>query len=151
MNMLIHQTWSVMAVSMLNTLATFSLFAADLAPLSAIELHERCRAYVDEPDSAKGRSCAAFVRGFIEGSPEIHYCANAWEKEQKESFSDRALRTRLGVRPHATPLYCLDSSVSLQNFIASIVSYIDEHPSPEGLTASDVLYGTLRRSYRCER
>lgn len=149
--MLIHQAWSVVTVSMLSTLAPSSLFAADLAPLPAVELHERCLAYADEPDSAKGRSCASFVRGFLEGSPEIHFSASSPEEERKESFSDRALRTRLGVRTNATPTYCLDSSVSLSNFIASLVSFIDEHPSPESLNASDVLYGTLRRSYRCER
>ena len=60
------------AVNCFMLLLVSSLFAkadaAELAPLSAAELHERCLGYARSAESKDGLICGTYVRGFIEGS-----------------------------------------------------------------------------------
>ena len=139
-------TGSIAAFVMLAS-APLGSAAADLAPLTAAELHEKCTAYIEAPQSTVGLSCASYIRGFIEGSTEVQFRL----REVGESFSDRALRTRLGLPRDARPLYCLDGSLSMREFISNLIMYLGQLSPHESLNASAVLYGTLRRYYRCNR
>lgn len=134
---------------LLDSYFTTPLRAADLGPLSGIELHRRCLAYTDAPQSADSRSCAAYIHGFIDGSPQVQFYTDETAVHRRESFSDRALRTRLGLRPDPQPLYCVNDSVSLSKFIAQMLTHLDDHPPHEDMSASVVLYATLQRFHRC--
>lgn len=122
--------------------------ATDLAPLRAAELLERCRTYLDSPRSAGGRACAAYVRGYVAGSDQVIVREDPGGN-RGESFTKRALRTRLG-RPLARePQYCIDSGTSLRGFIEQLVAYAESQPADEDAGASALLIGTLERFHRC--
>lgn len=122
-----------------------------LAPLSGSKLHEQCLMYVSSAHSTSGQSCASYVQGFLEGSPLILLGTSEKTDTRHESFSERALRTRLGISSRVRPLYCVDQTVSLSQFIAKLLTYIDEHSSERDASASAMLYGALQRFYRCNK
>lgn len=121
--------------------------ADELQPLSSVALHERCLAYRDAPASEAGRSCAAYVRGFIEGSPEI-VIEEVRRTEQGESFTDRAWRTRLG-RVKDEPRYCVSADTSLADIIEQLLQHAQTKPPSEEENASALLLGTMSRFHRC--
>jgi Rap1a immunity proteins len=140
---------SMIALVFLCAQPVAPLSATDLLPLSSAELHKRCLVFSESPQSEEGRACAAYVRGFIEGSDRIVLReSDPIVQQQSESFSERALRTRLG-RISPKPEYCLQSALSLQEFIAQMLAYAEDHPPASDASASVLLYGTLRRFYRC--
>ena len=146
-----HPVWSGTALLLIGASSPPFASAGELAPLSAVELHQRCLRYVEDPQRTDGRSCAAYVRGFVEGSPLVQVrspdSAQAW----RESFSDRAFRTRLGARPLEKPRYCVNSTVTLPQFVGQMLRELEEQPLALDASASDVLLRTLERSYRCEQ
>src|SRR5690554_5766013 len=116
-----------------------AVMADELQPLSSIDLHERCLAYRDAPDSEAGKACTAYVRGFIEGSPEI-VIAEVHRTEQDESFTDRAWRTRLG-HVRGEPRYCIGADTSLADIIEQLLRHAETKPPSEELSASGLLLG----------
>ncbi|MGH8178359.1 MAG: Rap1a/Tai family immunity protein [Steroidobacter sp.] len=140
-----HYLSPPIALFALATAAT----ASELAPLSGPQLQEHCGAYADEPESASGLLCAVYVGGFIEGAAAIAPRALLSEEERTESFTDRALRTRLGVPRPREPLYCMSSAVSLQQIIAQVVTYAEQNPPGQDMSASEVVAATLQKFYSC--
>jgi hypothetical protein len=129
------------------TLAT-QLHAAELEPLTSVELHALCRAYVHSPESEDARACAAYVRGFIEGSELVIVRGEDVQPLRQESFSERAWRTRLGIsRPE--PRYCLSPAVTLQELIAQLLAQAEQKPPAGDVSAGALLYATLSRFHRC--
>jgi hypothetical protein len=122
-----------------------SLSAQEIAPLSSAELHDLCLGYAEYTGSPDSRSCAAYIR-FIDGSPQVHVRTEA-ANPRRESFRERAYRTRVGTQRPPEPVYCLDRSVSVQQFVAQLLTYLGDRSVDEA--ASTALYGTLRRFYRC--
>ncbi len=139
------------ALLLLASILVMRHAAADLAPLTSIELHELCRAYVHARQSADAHRCAAYVRGFVEGSGRILLRPDDAKVTRRESFSERAWRTRLGIRALSRPEYCLDDKVSLQELIAQVLSQAERTPAKEDVSASALLYGTLSRFHKCRR
>jgi Rap1a immunity proteins len=121
--------------------------AAELAPLTSMELHELCVAYIRAPESEEAQACAAYVRGFIEGSEQV-VLRNHDEEARPESFSERAWRTRLGANP-PKHRYCLKERLSLRQFIAQMLKQAERKPPTEDSSADALLYGTLSRFHRC--
>ena len=127
------------------------LQAAELAPLSGVELYELCAAYVTAPESDEGQACAAYVRGFIEGSDRVVLRSAEPEETRNESFTERAWRTRLGVPRAPEPRYCVEETLSLKNFVTQLLTQAERKPPAEGVSAQELLYGTLSRFHRCSR
>lgn len=144
-----RRRYHMLTIAAMLLLTSQPSFPADLSPLSGSELHERCRAYASAPHSTEGRSCAAYIRGFIEGSTLVQLHTSETAVTQQESFSERAFRTRLGLRSSAQPLYCVDRTMSLSRFIMQMLAHLDERPRERDANAGDVLYSTLQRFYRC--
>jgi hypothetical protein len=124
------------------------LHAAELEQLTAVELHALCQAYVHSPESADGRACVAYVRGFIEGSDEVIVRREDVQRLPRESFSERAWRTRLGISKPA-PRYCLSADVSLQELVAQLLAQAERTPPAGDVSARALLYATLSRFHRC--
>jgi hypothetical protein len=120
--------------------------AAELAPLTSMELHELCLAYIRAPESEEAQACAAYVRGFIEGSEQVVLRNN--DEVRPESFSERAWRTRLGATPQK-PRYCLKARLPLREFITQMLKQAERKPPTEDSSADALLYGTLSRLHRC--
>jgi hypothetical protein len=123
--------------------------ASGAAPISAPELLEHCRAYGDEPQSSAGLLCAAYVGGFVEGAGVLNSQHATAGDSSAESFTDRALRTRLGLSAPCQPVYCLYKSVSLAQFIADVLVYAEQNPPRRNMSANDVVVATLRNFHPC--
>ena len=121
--------------------------AAELAPLTSMQLYELCLAYVRAPESEEAQACAAYIRGFIEGSEQV-VLRNHNKQTRPESFSERAWRTRLGANP-PKPRYCLKERLPLREFIAQMLKQAERKPPAEDSSADALLYGTLSRFHRC--
>lgn len=119
--------------------------SAEIAPLSADELYSSCLAYRDDPDSAGGRVCAAYLRGFLDGSRRAGEDAEA--SSRSESFRERALRTRAGSRQTRPARYCLDASVSLDQLVGELLTrrVADADSTP----ASTAVYRSLQHFHDC--
>lgn len=115
--------------------------------VSSARIAEQCRSYLKDPDSEDGRYCAAYVRGFIDGSAIVVVQTPAGASE---SFGQRAARTRLGRPLIARPEYCIDSSIGLTRLVEQIVAVADERPPREDVDAAVLLYATFARFHKCE-
>lgn len=126
------------------------LAAAELAPLTSVQLHELCLAYVEAPESENAKACAAYVRGFIEGSDRIVLLSDDPAQAHEETFSERAWRTRLGMRS-PKPRYCLKEALSMEEFITQLLMHAEHKPPEQDTSAHELLYGALSRFHRCSR
>ena len=122
-----------------------SVDAFDL--VSSAQIAERCRAYLENPDSEDGRYCAAYVRGFIDGSATVVLQTPAGATE---SFGQRAARTRLGRPLIGRPEYCIDGSLGMTRLIEQLVAVADERPPRDDVDAAVLLYATFARFHKCE-
>jgi hypothetical protein len=92
------------------TLAILALSPAAMAveKLSTDELASHCVHYLNDPDGTDGTFCVRYIQGFIDGAvatdERVTYNVAA-EYERTESFSERAMRTRLGPRLQRFPSY----------------------------------------------
>jgi hypothetical protein len=124
--------------------------AAELEPYSASELHGLCQAYLEAPDEAAGRACAAFLRGFIDGSPRVvvHEEPSASERA---SFTERAIRTRLGRPKDPAPSYCIAGGTTLREFVTQLLTHARTHVPQPDVGAGALIMGTLDQFHRCPK
>lgn len=126
--------------------------------LSTDELAEHCEIYLNEPDGEDGIFCVRYIQGFIDGAvaTDARVTFNvAAEYDRDESFSERAIRTRLGnrIEEFGSSYYaefCLGEPVPLKEVVDTVVADI---LNPDLIAnqplARDVVYATLRREYPC--
>jgi len=127
--------------------------------LSTAELVSHCNQY-HEADAEEDRIfCVRYVQGFIDGAiaTDERVMQNvARELEEKETYSQRAKRTRIGSRldrygASVYAEYCLGDPVPLRE----VVEHVVEDAQDDGLIeafplARDLVYKTLRTHYSCE-
>jgi hypothetical protein len=127
--------------------------------LSTEELISHCVVYEQDPDGEDGIFCVRYILGFIDGAvatdERVTYNV-ADEYDREESFTERAIRTRLGSRidrygPSYYAEFCLGEPVPLAEVAGVVISDLLALDSLEGRElARDVVYSTLRREYPCE-
>ncbi len=137
--------------------------AADIAhaveALSTEELISHCALYEEDPDGEDGIFCVRYIQGFIDGAvatdERVTYnVANEYDRD--ESFTERAIRTRLGSRidrygPSYYAEFCLGEPVPLAEVARVVVADLLALEDFEGRElARDVVYATLRTEYPCE-
>lgn len=145
--------------SMLLMAALFVSEATAVEALSTEELTSHCVFYEDDPDGEDGIFCVRYIQGFIDGAvatdERVTYNVAA-EYDKDESFTERAIRTRVGARinrygPSYYAEFCLGDPVPLADVVEVVVADLLELESFEGREqARDVVYSTLRREYPCE-
>ncbi len=151
---------------MRTTLCTAVIGAWLLAPsawgvetLTTAELASHCDKYYEDTATEDRTFCVRYIQGFIDGAVAtddrvMNSLAGEYEKE--ETFSERAMRTRLGSRYErygATSYagYCLGDPVPLQEVVEHIVedsgnpTLAAAHP-----LARELVYASLRTHYPCE-
>jgi hypothetical protein len=127
--------------------------------LSTEELISHCVVYEDDPDGEDGIFCVRYIQGFIDGAvatdERVTYnVANEYDRD--ETFTERAIRTRLGSRidrygPSYYAEFCLGEPVPLAAVVRVVVADLLELESLEGRElARDVVYATLRTEYPCD-
>ena len=137
-----HAAWAVVVL-----VATVPSPVNALELVSSTQVADRCRAYLQDADSEGGRFCAAYVRGFIDGSAIVVLKP---PPDAAESFAQRAARTRLGRPLIVRPEYCIDGSIGMTRLVEQIVAVADERPPREDADAAALLYATFARFHKCE-
>ena len=139
-------------------LTLLPLDAKAVETLSTQELTEHCEYFAEEPDSKDGVFCVRYIQGFIDGAvaTDERVTRNvAAEIEKDESFTERAMRTRVGNRlelygPSVYAEFCLGEPVPLGEVVEKVVAELHDgdlvaaHPS-----ARELVYHTLRTEYPC--
>lgn len=151
-----HAVWYITAL-LLGMLYMHDATAVE--PLSTEELILHCAVYEDDPDGEDGIFCVRYIQGFIDGAVATdervtNNVADEYDKE--ESFTERAIRTRIGSRldrfgPSVYAEFCLGDPVPLADVVELVVADLLKLESMDGReNARDVVYATLRREYPCE-
>lgn len=151
-----HTVWWVAALA-------FAIFTVNKAEaveaLSTEELVSHCVVYEDDPDGEDGIFCVRYIQGFIDGAVATDERVTnnvSAEYEKEESFTQRAIRTRVGSMlnrygPSYYAEFCLGDPVPLADVVEVVVADLLALDSFEGRErARDVVYSTLRREYPCE-
>jgi hypothetical protein len=127
--------------------------------LTTAELVSHCDKYHEDTASEDRTFCLRYIQGFIDGAvatDERVMSSVSAESGKEETFSERAMRTRLGSRYErygATSYagYCLGDPVPLQE----VVEHVVKDSGDPKLTAAhplarELVYATLRTHYPCE-
>lgn len=139
-------------------LALHSEDARAVEALSTEELVSHCVVYEEDPDGADGVFCVRYVQGFIDGAVATDERVTfnvADEYDKAESFTERAIRTRLGRRierfgPSYYADFCLGEPVPLKAVVEVVIADLLDPGKVAGQPlARDVVYSTLRREYPC--
>jgi hypothetical protein len=146
------------AVATLLVLATLQ-DAHAVEALSTEELIEHCAVYEDDPDGEDGIFCIRYIQGFIDGAvatdERVTYNI-ADELDSEESFTERAIRTRVGSRIERFGSsyyaeFCLGEPLPLAAVVKVVVADLLKLRNLEGRElARDVVYESLRRHYPCQ-
>lgn len=133
--------------------------AGAVEPLSSAELESHCAHYRIDPEGKDGIFCVRYIQGFIDGAvaTDARVTLNvAEEYEKEETFSERAIRIRLGKRledsgPSYYAEFCLGDPVPKAEVVAKVVTALKK----PGLIANsplarEVVYQTLRTHYPCD-
>jgi hypothetical protein len=137
-------------------------FASDAQAVEALsteELISHCAVYEEDPDGEDGIFCVRYIQGFIDGAvatdERVTYnVANEYDRD--ETFTERAIRTRLGSRidrygPSYYAEFCLGEPVPLAEVVRVVVADLLALESLEGRElARDVVYASLRTEYPCD-
>ncbi|MCG8434553.1 MAG: hypothetical protein MJA83_11025 [Gammaproteobacteria bacterium] len=125
-------------------------------PLTVRELVEYCEAYKNSPAKGKGRHCAVYIKGFLDGAvitdERVTYNV-ADEYEKDESLTERAVRTRLGnrIKQYGGSFYaefCVGQPVPIAAVVKNVIDDLDARRSVEG-RAREAVYASLRKHYPC--
>jgi hypothetical protein len=143
--------------------AAASLLIAERAhsvePLSTPELAEHCAFYFGDRDGKDAIFCIRYVQGFIDGAvaTDARVLENiASEFDEDETFSERAIRNRIGSRvnlrgPTVYADFCLGEAVSLEAVVEKVVEDLaNRKVLDEDLLARDAVFSTLQREYPCD-
>ena len=149
-------SWYAIGVIALSAVASD---ARAVEALSTEELISHCAVYGEDPDGEDGIFCVRYIQGFIDGAvatdERVTYNV-ADEYDREETFTERAIRTRLGSRidrygPSYYAEFCLGEPVPLAEVVGAVIADLLKLENLEGRElARDVVYETLRREYPCD-
>lgn len=138
---------------------TVFIWAPALAvdPLTAKQLQAFCIATEEPPDNASS-ACAVYVVGFLDGAiaTDERVAENvAQEADQKESFSERAYRTRVSNRlrrsgPTVYAEFCVGNPVPAREVIDHVIDELKRRKTLDGILASNIVYAALSEHYPCD-
>ena len=126
--------------------------------LSTKDLMSHCDKYHDQNAEKDHIFCVRYIQGFVDGAvaTDEQVAQNIVEEyEREETYSQRAMRTRIGSRldrygSSVYADYCLGDPVQLKEVVERVVQSLENedlvtaHP-----LARDLVYQTLRTNYPC--
>ncbi|PLW67666.1 hypothetical protein C0039_15810 [Pseudohalioglobus lutimaris] len=145
-------SWACLVMLQVFTVST----AKAIEVLSARELASHCARLKSNPDGVDGQYCIRYIQGFIDGAvaTDARVMLNAEDAIAGETFSERAMRTRLPSRAdinRAAGLagFCLGDPLHLRDVVDAVVADLtDEKMQDE--PAMDVVYSSLQQQFPCE-
>ena len=147
-------------------LVTSTLLLASQQPavavenLTASELASHCEHLKDGPTGTDAIFCIRYIQGFIDGAiaTDERVTMNvADEYDREESFSERAIRIRVGHRlaNYGSSYYaefCLGEPVALAEVVDKVAASLQRNPqASDSKLARDIVYVTLRKHYPCQQ
>lgn len=132
--------------------------AQAVEPLSATTLNYYCEGYTDKPESTLSQKCVAYVGGFLDGAvaTDARVAENVVEEiEKEETFSERAIRTRVYGRlgkygPSVYAGFCVGQPVPIKDVVLHVIEELDSRESLADVEARQIVYSTLKTHYACE-
>ncbi|MFT4823149.1 MAG: hypothetical protein ACJAUG_002415 [Halioglobus sp.] len=143
------------------SLMVFAPTAKAIEVLSAQELASHCALLDSEPDGVDGQYCIRYIQGFIDGAiaTDVRVMLNAESaltETKSETFTERAMRTRLPTRAdrfRAASLagFCLGDPLELRSVVDVVVADLAALPESKAQTepAMEVVYESLQQHYPC--
>jgi len=133
--------------------------AAAMEWLSSDDLEQSCDSFLAESGSDAGALCLAYMQGFIAGSGTIEARAVGGRDAAPgdESFTERAIRTRLGtlrlqqIRNIGDSGHCLGDDVAAVTVVEKIADYFNKHPQTLKLTNAEAVREALVYHYPCPK
>ena len=141
-------------------LLLFAEHAGSVEALSTPELAEHCAFYYEDREGKDAIFCVRHVQGFIDGAvaTDARVLENiAAEFDDDETFSERAIRSRIGSRisrrgPTVYADFCLGEADSLEEVVENVVGDLaNRKVLDEDLLARNAVFSTLRRAYPCDQ
>lgn len=131
--------------------------ASAVEPLTAMQLQQVCEDYRVDADDPWSLLCLYYVKGFLDGAvaTDERVAENvAAEYEKDETFTERAIRTRIGNRlarfgPSVYAEFCVGQPDPIADVLLRVIEELDRYDDLEGIQAQTVVYDTLRRHYPC--
>lgn len=131
--------------------------ASAIQPLTAIQLKEVCANAMEREDTPEARLCVYYVKGFLDGAvaTDGRVAENvAAEIEEDETFTERAIRTRIGNRlkkfgPSVYAEFCVGQPDPITDVVLHVIEELDRYDNLEEMQAQTVVYASLRRHYPC--
>lgn len=128
-----------------------------IEPLTAAQLNEVCADSSQQRDSPEARLCIYYVKGFLDGAvaTDGRVAENVVaEIEAAETFTDRAIRTRVGSRlknfgPSVYAEFCVGQPDPIADVVLHVIEELGRYEDLEGIQAQSVVYSSLRRHYPC--
>ena len=139
-------------------LLLFSPLAMAVESLSASQLNEYCEAFAESPEAVLAQKCAAYVGGFLDGAvaTDERVAVNvAAEIEDGESFSERAIRTRVYGRlrdfgPSVYAEFCVGDPVPIADVVGHVIEELNARESLDNIAARSIVYASVKKHYPCD-
>ncbi len=126
-------------------------------PMTADTLGNYCQNFTENSESTYSIKCIAYVGGFIDGAiaTDERVAENVVAEFEKESFTERAIRTRIASRirtmgPSVYADFCVGDPVPITEVIGHVVINLQQRSDLDGVLARTVVYDTLRHVYPCK-
>lgn len=127
-------------------------------PLAGDQLKVYCQEWKAGGDAGHASACALYITGFLDGATttDPRVAENVAEEiNRQETFSERAIRTRVSRRlvnagPTAYAEFCVDPAVPVDEVVRDVVAALDAQESLLGVDAQTVVYAALRENYPCK-
>lgn len=152
-----------MKTAISTTLITLLLLgispAHAIEPLTAKQLHDICIADGELRQDDEGRLCLFYIKGFLDGAVATdarvaENVADEADEADKETFSERAIRTRVINRlekygPSVYADFCIGEPDPIIDVLDHVVERLGTVKNMEDIQAQAVVYGALLENYPC--
>lgn len=137
---------------MLLTVLTFSLLSLVKAQTLAEKTQTATSLELCSTNAETMLSCRSFISGFLQGSLLTDAAIIDSINSNKESFFERAIRTRLGKRedpPTAIAGFCLSEERTIVDLAEEMLDQVKDSPRNSAQLAQNV-YDSLKQDYPCQ-
>lgn len=149
MKTLINTT--ILAIMLLGT-----PFAFAIEPLTAKVLQDVCNADGQNRTPDSSSLCVFYIKGFLDGAvaTDGRVAENVAREADEESFSERAIRTRVIDRlnkfgPSVYAEFCIGQPDPIADVVAHVIQRLSTTDNLAEIQAQAVVYGALREHYPC--
>ncbi len=151
------RTLIAMSIVVVGTIGAAKSWAIE--PLTAEELKTICTGVELAAENSESRPCITYIKGFLDGAvaTDGRVAENvASEFDEEETFSQRAIRTRVINRldrygPSVYAEFCVGQPDPIADVVLHVIEELERSDDLSGVQAQSVVYASLRRHYPCDR